>query len=130
MIWEARNPVMLISALENLVIMWLVLNLIWRARLRVFYHILKGQPIVLFCLIFALFFGFSVGLTTANFGALVRYKIPLMPFFIASIVILRHYFQVLRFEGKELLLEYVNTGEFPARPSKRKSPSAPREQPE
>ena len=29
-----------------------------------------------------------VGLTTANFGALVRYKIPLIPFFFTSLIII------------------------------------------
>jgi hypothetical protein len=120
LIWEVRNPVMLLSGLENLIMMWLVLSLIWRTKLRVFYSVLKAQPLVLFCLIFTIFFGFAVGLTTANFGALVRYKIPLMPFFVAAILILRHYTQVLRFEGKEKFSEYLRTGRFPARKYTRK----------
>jgi hypothetical protein len=34
------------------------------------------------------FFAFSVGLTTSNFGALVRYKIPAVPFYLSAILIL------------------------------------------
>ncbi|NNF02533.1 MAG: hypothetical protein HKN22_07590 [Bacteroidia bacterium] len=40
-----------------------------------------------FCIIFSLFFAFSVGLSTSNFGSLVRYKIPLLPFFVAALFI-------------------------------------------
>ena len=35
-----------------------------------------------------IFFSFSVGLSTANFGALVRYKIPSIPFFMCLLMIL------------------------------------------
>ncbi len=31
---------------------------------------------------FAIVLSFFIGLTTANFGALVRYRIPLLPFFV------------------------------------------------
>jgi hypothetical protein len=38
--------------------------------------------------LFSITFAFSVGLTTSNFGALVRYKIPSIPFFLSSLIIL------------------------------------------
>ena len=41
-----------------------------------------------FCIFFAMFFAFSVGFTAYNFGALVRYKIPCIPFFVAGLFIL------------------------------------------
>ena len=33
--------------------------------------------------------GFGIGLSTANFGALVRYKIPFMPFYLFIILVAR-----------------------------------------
>jgi hypothetical protein len=42
------------------------------------------------CVVFALFFGFAVGFSSYNFGALSRYKIPAVPFFIAALFIIRH----------------------------------------
>jgi hypothetical protein len=39
-----------------------------------------------------LFFAFAVGLSTSNFGSLVRYKIPAIPFFVASLMITNFYY--------------------------------------
>ena len=43
-----------------------------------------------FSLFFSLFFAFSVGLSTSNFGSLVRYKIPSIPYFVASMYIIQY----------------------------------------
>ena len=43
-----------------------------------------------FSFFFSILFAYSVGLTTSNFGALVRYKIPCIPFFIATLFIMKH----------------------------------------
>jgi hypothetical protein len=40
-----------------------------------------GNAEMQLCLIFTLIFGFAVGFTAYNFGALVRFKIPMLPFF-------------------------------------------------
>jgi hypothetical protein len=42
----------------------------------------------MFSFVFSLFFAFSVGVSIANFGALVRLKIPCIPFFLSSLVIM------------------------------------------
>jgi hypothetical protein len=39
-------------------------------------------------LVFSIIFAFSVGFTSYNFGTLVRYKIPLMPFYYIALFIL------------------------------------------
>jgi len=46
------------------------------------------NSLVVFSLVFSIMFAFMVGLTTANFGALVRYKIPLIPFFLSALFII------------------------------------------
>jgi hypothetical protein len=33
---------------------------------------------------------FIIGFTTYNFGALARYKIPLIPFYLSALVIIQH----------------------------------------
>ena len=40
---------------------------------------------------FSLFLAFAIGISTSNFGSLVRYKIPVMPFYIASLFIINYY---------------------------------------
>lgn len=108
-LWESKNMVMLLAGVENTLLLALVLILIIRVKLRVIWKAIVTQPMILFCLVFSLFFAFAVGLTTANFGALVRYKIPLLPFFASAILILRHYSQVMRTMDQEAFLQYVRT---------------------
>jgi ABC-type uncharacterized transport system permease subunit len=43
---------------------------------------------IMYCLLFALVFALFVGVTTLNFGTLVRYKIPCMPFYIIALVLI------------------------------------------
>jgi hypothetical protein len=46
------------------------------------------DPNIIFCLIFSLIFAFAVGISSYNFGALSRYKIPCLPFYAAFLFIL------------------------------------------
>lgn len=81
-ILQIKNIVMLLSAAENTILLFLTLRLLFRVRLSKLVRQTVDHPIFLFCLIFSLAFAFSIGFTTPNFGALVRFKIPLMPFFV------------------------------------------------
>jgi hypothetical protein len=81
-ILQIKNIVMLLSAAENTILLFLTLRLLFRVRLSKLVRQTVDHPIFLFCLIFSLSFAFSIGFTTPNFGALVRFKIPLMPFFV------------------------------------------------
>jgi len=87
-IWEARNPVMLISGLENFILLLLTIFLLFKLKFVRFFQFIFSDPILIFSLMFTIFFMFAVGMASANFGALVRYKIPAMPFFVASIFIM------------------------------------------
>jgi hypothetical protein len=82
-IWEVRNPLMLLAALEALSVMIFSLWIfIYPKQLNFVYN----DPFMLFCLIFSLLFAFAVGVSTANFGTLMRYKIPMMPFFLLVLI--------------------------------------------
>lgn len=86
-IWESRNIVMALSGIENLVILFFFFYVFIRNSVSSI-KILFNNPLVLFSFIFAIFFAFSVAISTSNFGALVRLKIPLMPFFISGLFII------------------------------------------
>jgi hypothetical protein len=79
-LWDVRNPVMLLAALENTAFIILVFVILWRTGLVKVWKIAFDEPLVIFSLSFAIAFAFAVGIATANFGALVRLKIPLLPF--------------------------------------------------
>lgn len=87
---DVRNPVMLISAVENTALMLFLLYMLFKIGPVAFTRFVFGKPMILFSFVFAMFFSFAVGLTTSNFGALVRYKIPALPFFLASLYMIRY----------------------------------------
>jgi hypothetical protein len=85
-LWEVKNPLMLLSALESLFFLFVTLTLIFRYRLSFLKSL--GNPDVSFSLVFAIVYAFAVGVSSFNFGTLARYKIPLMPFFALSIILI------------------------------------------
>lgn len=88
-IWEAHNPVMLLSALEATFILLFTLRIFWRAGVFTTLSIITQTPVLLMSFIFALVFAASVGISSSNFGTLVRYKIPLIPFYLGGLFILQ-----------------------------------------
>lgn len=89
-LWEVNNPLMLLSALEALGFLVLTIMAFRRIGVRRFFSITFSDPILVFCLIFAITFGALVGISTNNFGALVRYKIPCLPFYLFLLFIVMH----------------------------------------
>jgi hypothetical protein len=88
-LWEVKNPLMLFSAVESFLILMVVLYVIVQQRSLLFSSLAK--PNVLFALSFTIVFAFAIGVSTYNFGTLVRYKIPLMPFLVTALVLLLDY---------------------------------------
>ena len=87
-LWETKKPIVLISALESLFFLIFTIVVIFRNNpIRVVQRVLSDETLQ-FCLIFTLVFAFAVGISTSNFGSLVRYKIPCLPFYTAFLIIL------------------------------------------
>jgi len=86
---DAKNFVMFISAVENTIVMLFFIWVFFRVGPIKYIMQTLSEPLSMFGFVFAIFFSFAVGLTTANFGSLVRYKIPAIPFFLASVFIAR-----------------------------------------
>ncbi len=89
-LWEVSNPLMLMLAFESLIFLLLSLYILYKSKLRIFQYF-TNDPFLAFALVFVLGFGFAVGISTWNFGTLVRYKLPLMPLFGSMLVILLWY---------------------------------------
>jgi len=87
-LWDVSNIVMLISALENTALLLFMLRIMFKLGPLRFFGRIFGEPLLIFSFVFVLFFTFALGLTTANFGALVRYKIPAIPFFVSMLVVI------------------------------------------
>jgi len=87
-LWEARKPIVMISAIESLLyLVFTIVAIVRNNPIRVVQRILADETLQ-FCLIFTLIFAFAVGISTSNFGSLVRYKIPCLPFYTAFLIIL------------------------------------------
>ena len=87
-IWEASNPFILLAGIESLFMMLFLIYCVFKTGFFKFFRNVFNDPLLIFSLSFILIFGFGVGLATANFGALVRYKIPILPLFVSSLFVL------------------------------------------
>lgn len=102
-IWEVKNPVMLLSALESTIILIFTIGVIWRNGIKTFFKVLFSKKEALFCFTFALIFGFAVGFTTYNFGSLVRYKTPCIPFFLIALILINEKRYIAKLKAKTSL---------------------------
>ncbi len=85
-IWEVRNPLMLMSAMESLILLLLTLYVVLKRGSTLF--VTLTNPHIIFCMVFSLTFAFAVGVSTFNFGSLSRYKIPLLPFYTLALILI------------------------------------------
>lgn len=88
-LWESRNIVMLFSAIESTLILYFTIITLLKVGLVRSLQIISSNSVIIFCLLFSILFAFAVGFTSYNFGALVRYKIPCIPFYLAAIAMIR-----------------------------------------
>jgi hypothetical protein len=88
-LWEARNPVMLLSALEATYFIWFTISILYKNGILRTLRLVGTTPVLTLSFVFSLIFAFAVGTSTSNFGTLVRYKIPLMPFYLCGLLITR-----------------------------------------
>lgn len=87
-IWETRKLSQLMAAVESLILMFLTLKIILKKGPFRFIKYILSDPMILFCFSFAVVFGLFVGSSTINFGSLVRYKIPCMPFYCIALYLM------------------------------------------
>jgi hypothetical protein len=88
-LWEVNNQFMLLSCLESTFLLGFTLLILFRENFRAFRAL--TQPDIFFALSFSITFAFAVGVSTYNFGTLVRYKIPLLPFFALALILIADY---------------------------------------
>ncbi|MGB3525245.1 MAG: hypothetical protein WBB32_04695 [Flavobacteriales bacterium] len=93
-ILESRNPMMLIAGLENTLMLGMFLYILYRSRIVHFITLVRVNPLLQMCFIFSVGYAFMIGVTTPNFGALVRFKIPMVPLFMSALFITAHILDV------------------------------------
>lgn len=89
-LWECNSFVMAMAGLENLFILLLSLYVMLKGQVFYTMRLITANPLLLTFMIFTVSYAFVIGITTPNFGALVRFKIPLLPLFVSSLFIVDH----------------------------------------
>lgn len=87
-LWEVNSPIALLSAMESSIFLFLTLYFIYKKGIKNFFSILFSDPRMLMCFVFAFVFAVAVGISSANFGALSRYKIPCLPFYLIMLLLM------------------------------------------
>ncbi len=87
-LWEANNPLMLVSAIESLFTLLITLWVFLKTGLFQSLKKILTNPYIAYFIIYAIVFLFAVGFTSYNFGALVRYKIPGYLFYFIALSLL------------------------------------------
>ena len=81
-LWEVNSAAAILSAVEAFAFMLLTLHVFYKTGFFAPFRIIFSDPRIMMSFIFALIFAVGVGASTANFGALSRYKIPCIPFYL------------------------------------------------
>jgi hypothetical protein len=87
-LWESNNAGMLLSGIENFFLLGLTIYTVLRMKVFGLFKYLFDNPLLLFLFMYSVLFAFSIGISTSNFGALVRFKVAFLPFYAATIFVL------------------------------------------
>mgnify|MGYP001144123407 CR=1 FL=1 len=86
-LWEANKTVVLLAALETFALTIITLiNLFHHGIVRIVRKAVS-DPFLIFCFGYSVLFLFMVGLTSGNFGNLVRYRLPGYIFFLSALFV-------------------------------------------
>lgn len=98
LLWEGHSFFTFVSALEAAILLVFFAYLLIRTRIVGFFKAIADDPFLGSLFVFIILSAFFTGLTIANFGALVRYRIIYLPFFC---VLLFRIFHIIRHNSIE-----------------------------
>ena len=90
-LWESKKLSTLFSSFESLAFMLLTIFVLIKVGVKNTFYTILSKPIILYSLMFSIVFALFVGATTLNFGTLVRYKIPAIPFYLISLFLILYF---------------------------------------
>lgn len=89
-LWEVKKPIVLFSALESFFILaFTVFTLIKNGKYIL--QLVRQDLFARLSMYYSIVLGIIIGLTTFNFGTLIRYKVPVVPFAWLFVFILFYY---------------------------------------
>lgn len=87
-LWETRKVMQLLNAVEATLFLWVTIKVLLTLGFKRTWRTISSDPTIQFCLIFAIIFAFAVGISSGNFGALSRYRIPCLPFYAMAMMLI------------------------------------------
>ena len=89
-LWEVKKPIVIFSALESfLILAFTVWTFIKNGRH--LFALIREDFFALLSMYYTIVLGIIIGLTTFNFGTLIRYKVPVVPFAWLFVFLLFYY---------------------------------------
>ena len=85
---EMSSISVIFSVIENTFLLLFTIYILFKIKLVKLASVIRMNPLIQYSFIFSLVLAFGVGIATANFGAMVRYKIPLIPFYFSSLYLI------------------------------------------
>ncbi|GAA4847724.1 hypothetical protein [Algivirga pacifica] len=85
--WEVNKAFTRLMSLEGVALMFFTLLALFKSNVNSIKS-LTTNPEILMALSYTIIFGFIVGLFSFNFGVLTRFKAPMMPFYVAMLVLI------------------------------------------
>jgi hypothetical protein len=99
-LWETKKLIAFLNGVESLLLLFITLKIFFSFRIKNIIQSISSDYNIQFTLIFSIVFAFFVGVSTYNFGTLSRYKIPCVPFYLLTLVLI--YYRNAK-PGKRLL---------------------------
>ena len=87
-LWEVPNLIATANALESFIVLAFSVYLLIRLKIAGFFTFAFKNRVAAFALVFTLLLAPLAGLVSFNFGTLVRYKTPVVPFYYTYLIIL------------------------------------------
>jgi hypothetical protein len=88
-LFEAHGAPMFGAALESTLLALALLSMLRVGRRTLALQAVIRTPLLVFAVVFCAIFGVGVGLATSNLGTLSRYRMPMMSFYAATVLIVR-----------------------------------------
>jgi len=92
-LWESNKPIMWFSALESLMTLLFTLYIVVKSKVFGVFRNIFNDSFVFFSFTYVIVLASIIGFSTFNFGTLVRYRLPVLPFY--YFLLIRIYFSQL-----------------------------------
>ncbi len=86
-IFEIHNGTMLMAAVEMTAILGFAIRLLRRHSFSAVFGEIRKRPPLLAAAFFAVSFGTAIGLGTTNLGTLSRYRVPMIPMYVGTLLV-------------------------------------------